>query len=364
MSVEKSGRTLAAFALCLTLAAAVHLTTAQQAAAQYDDGYGEECADCEGCYHDFGHAPWLFGGSAECPLTIRAGALYLKKDCQSARDLIGRRDSPVPGTTQPVIDAEDIDVDFEIGWEASVELQLYDHCSAEVRYFEVLDEMTEGFDLQNAYGWGFATSQGTDFYGLFSNLTQTVGGSFAYETSLRSAEAHWKRKGDWFDLLCGFRYLQLDEFMQLNLANSNSGTTNLVFYDVQNELYGVQIGLDAALFDPQDIFQLDCFGRAGLYYDNITVRNGNTSNLFADSNNQIFDDDISAVCEVGVAGMINWPNGWSLRVGAQWLWINEVALVTDQSYVNGFPNAAGLTAVDTSGTASYVAIFGGLQYVH
>jgi len=332
---------------------AVSLVATATAHAQYD-GYG--CASCGGGYGG-GHGGWLGLGNDEPLVKLRGGALFLHRDRPEAKDLVARQDA---FGVFPFLDASDIGFNLETGWEAAAQVEMNCCTAFEVRYFQV-DEMTSGVNFAPADGYGMIVDGGTAT-GILGGAFP-VSGTLLYDSNLRSAEANLKGHIGQVSLLAGFRHVAVDELLSLNLADTSTASNNL-FYSTNNELYGFQVGIEGSLLPADYAWQLEGVAKVGVYDNRISSRNGNVSNFTTDSNNRLNDNNTSSVAELGMAASYDLTYNLAIRVGLQLLWVNNIALASDQPIVNGVPNVDPIDTIDTSGTIFYTGIFAGFEFTH
>lgn len=280
--------------------------------------------------------------------TAHAGVIFLQRNRSDEHVLV------IDGILAPVVDATDFDFEFETGWELAIERHLSPCCSLEARYFEV-DDWSESVALPADSGYGFNVSTGN--YGLFGG---TVSGGVQYTSDLSSFEANLRRSLCCVDLVAGFRYLDLDEDIRLDASNASG--FNRVFYDTDNELYGFQLGLDGTI-ECTSALRLDGSIKFGVYHNEMELTNGNTSDLFTENLNRLEDEGTSYVIELGSTASYAVSCQLNVQFGVQLLWVEDVAVATDQITVNPTPDA-GLTTLNAHGSPFYSGFFIGAQYVH
>lgn len=157
--------------------------------------------------------------------------------------------------------------------------------------------------------------------------------------------------------LVGFRYAQLDEHFHLSLRD-----LDLPFvYDssTKNRLYGAQIGGNVAFWDCGGPLTLGASGKAGIY-----------GNQAANENSQYPQDPYTLpatgkttgaafIGELGVNANYHFTESLALRAGYRLLWIDGVALATNQVGVSNFIDDSGIHA---AGDAFYHGAFVGLEF--
>lgn len=347
---------------------AANLAATASAQYQYDsivEGYGDGGSYCSDCGYGNGRRGgggceplrhnWLHGLQGDGLWSFRGGALFMRRNAPSDATLLYAFDGI---DITPSVDADVIDTNFETGWEASIHRKLHCDYSAEVRYFQIQD-MYDRIDTRPDVGYGIITNRGT-FFGLVGGGPVTA--AVQYNSSIRSAEANLRGHIGRVQTIAGVRYIDLDEDLFMPITNGVS--FNNFFYGAENDLYGFQLGLEVAVLPQHYLWQIDCYAKAGVYYNDFTIRNGNTSNLVASSANRLDDHTTSAVAEIGISTSYQLTYNLSITTGAQFLWLNNVVEPSDQILANGDPDLDGLTGFDDSGTPFFLGIYAGLEFVH
>ncbi len=292
------------------------------------------------------------GSCCDSHWQIRAGALTLQRDRSDAQTLV-----IIPGTG-PYVDASDFLLDFKTGWELAIEKELNCLYAAEVRYFQV-DDILDRIDLPiaTAYvlntGGGFIGIGGTD-----------VNGSIQYESNLWDLEANIKRHLRGFDLIGGFRYLSLREKLTLDLQRTLPTVSSTTMrYATSNDLYGFQLGLERTFAPQCSKWQLDFRAIAGVYYNDAELRTRNALLNAVAVEGGVSDDQVAFVGEIDFTASYAINCNWSIIAAAELLWLDGVALATDQPAVNDLTNQP-MTTVAMNGSPFYTGLFFGLEYIH
>lgn len=262
------------------------------------------------------------------------------------------------GAGNPVLNAADLGFDTSAGFRIGL-----------IRH-QVLGT---AWDLETVYmgvdGWRAATgvlpSVGTEIpfiTPLGDSLNSAHNWAF-YRSELHNVEINGRRPvRDWLSFLVGFRYLELNEELRLFQntfvgADENLTATSL---DATNHLIGFQIGADGQIWN-RGRLELDCVLKAGIYNNNATTQTLRSQSLVVDVDSARASNDHTAfIGEIGLTGLYKLDRGWAIRGGYQLLWIEGVALASDQIAVSD-PNA-GTATVDTSGSPFYHGAFVGLEY--
>jgi hypothetical protein len=248
-------------------------------------------------------------------------------------------------------DAADFHFGFQAGVDVSVARHLGCDSTIEIRYF--------GIDAWNATSLT-STTPGDLLQVNAAVPVFTLSGdaiSTAYASQLHNTEINsLRRLNDRLSLLAGFRYTELDEHASATLVNSAVPFT----YDsaTRNRLFGFQLGGQATLWNQCGPFVLEACGKAGIFNNsaaqNSAVRTGLVT-LPATGR----DDCTAFIGEVGITGTCQLTDRLALRGGYRLLWIDGVALASDQLPVSDFANNAGFNG---SGDAFYHGAFAGLEY--
>ncbi|TWT33507.1 hypothetical protein KOR34_33390 [Posidoniimonas corsicana] len=264
--------------------------------------YGEVAgaAGCCACGNDCDCCP-------SCEFT--AGYLYMAREYGRNSPLVSAASS---GDT--LIGMSDFEGDFESGFEVSGRWS-----RLEARYLQI---SSDAQDLAAASFGNQVTFQGDDY---FSDI------AVAYDTDLHSGE---------INLYCtdpcavvrvksGFRYLQLNE----GIAGSFPGFTGVLFTETRNELYGLQLGVDADLWArPCSCFSLVATSKAGVYFADTRLDSfpnaagAVTLGSTADSSERgAFVGELGLLARVRVMDCLTVDAGYNLML------ITGVALAGDQS---------------------------------
>ena len=191
-------------------------------------------------------------------------------------------------------------------------------------------------------------------------------------SSLQSAELN--RRWGWgscTQFLAGFRWLQWQE----NLAVSDvyAAATPSFGQDVYttgcyNNLFGGQIGLDTALWQPSKHFRLEGLVKAGAYYNNASQSSSyqNYVGGVPFQGNSGSAGSSPAVCsfagELGLTGVVPICCNVDFRFGYFGLWLTSLAQPTNQlSNQLLVPNAPTYTSLTTNGNVVLQGLSLGLE---
>ena len=290
---------------------------------------GECCSDgcqtCEPCW------------------TFRGGALFLQRSNPSETRLAFFFDA------RPPLDASSFDFGTQAGWDIGAVRRLDAQHSLDARYFQV-DGWSDNF-VSSLVPGSFILFQNAGGAGVgFPHIVTA-----SYESLLRSIELNVRRQQtDRLTLLAGFRYLNLRESLDLDQVDFFRYRT-----ETHNHLFGAQIGADVLLAD-RGPFRLEGWLKAGLY------GNSARSSLMAtqDAPPLVFADfsaqrsRASFVGDLGLAASVRLNSHIVLRGGYQLLWIDGVALTSDQFAATDLPAEF---VVTTSGGVFYHGALCGLE---
>lgn len=268
--------------------------------------------------------------------TVKVGAVYMTRATASPGVLIEDFN-----TGAPLLSAQDFNFNWAAGPDISISRALGGYSSFEARYFNI-----DGWQAQQAFTtpgfWNFVTEPPLVGVGV-ADLTAT------YASHIDSLELNFRQQAyDRLAWLVGFRWVQLNE--DLSFDADFSGNRSLVVTDTNNHLYGGQIGLDWRIFDRGGPFAIESVFKAGVF--------GNSANNHftlaqdigpafraSDSNGQV-----AFVGEIGVTGVYQWTDHIALRGGYQLLWLEGIAVASDQLAVTDVLTESG---IDTRGGVFY-----------
>lgn len=295
--------------------------------APYCDGaIGESCdAGYAGCG---GHDSELLCCNY-CPCwTARAGVVYLRRSSNTAIPIIAGA---------PPINSRDVGFDYETGpMFTLIRHGIFQSC----------------WDFEATY-FGIDSYTGTRTSANATTLFTTPNINFGptpvrtrYDSEFDSAEFNLRRQwNNWVTLLGGFRWINMNETLNTDIGGAANHRI-----DVDNQLYGFQLGADTFLWS-RGRFSLEAYGKAGVYGNNSDARTttagiGGAVPTFAASQNRA-----AFVGDLGLTGVYDINNRWSLRGGYQMLWLDGVALAPDQ--LDNMNVTTGAATVDVGSTAFY-----------
>jgi hypothetical protein len=216
-----------------------------------------------------------------------------------------------PGGTPSFRTARDFDFGWNTGIDATVGVRFWRTEALEVRFMNFETRSGDSFVTPGAFiGAGFTGPGGTTFQG-------------AYETKMESWEVNWRHQmSGQFTVLAGVRHINLNDMMFYKL-NGNVATGK---YNYRNDLLGAQIGAEWAIMPVANPFQVNVFGKAGLYRlhteGGIYEYQGNNfiGSFTANEKENVYG------AEAGVMLGYRISNTVMLRAGYQVIWLNDLGL--------------------------------------
>ncbi len=298
-------------------------------------GNGCDCGDGCGCGAGVGG---FFVGAGNGPLwKASAGGVVLS------------RSQPVPSViAEPLAGVGLRATDFSIGTTVGVDLSISRRITAkgslEARYLGALewDPRAEFTGLSNI-----------DLGGIDLNGITGIGGG--YNSTLHSSEFNWRhQQSERFSWLVGFRWIELQDTVDFFVT---TGLGSLALdWNTNNHLYGGQLGGDY-LFWKSAARPLTLTGSAkGGVYGNVA---DNDFSQFVGpvqvASGGGFGSETALVTDLAVWATYQLSDRWSVRAGGQFLYIDGVAIASDQI-------AASLVQDDTDAFDSegYVYYTGGM----
>lgn len=275
--------------------------------------------------------------------TVWAGSLIMDRSTPDDAVLV------TDAFGETLLDAHDFDFDFRGGWEVGA-IRHNVGCTCldlEARYARIDGWRAVRDFVYSPYGW-VVPYAGTPIGDTRSPAL--VGG--VYESHFDSMELNLRQSlyCGALTLVGGFRFAELDErgMSILNVSNQGLATTRV---GAINDLFGIQGGADARFWQC-GCLSLDGKLRAGIYTNKAvsTVFQPQTSSpeILASRASQC---QSSFLGELGLTGTCQLTEDWALRAGYEVMWLDNVAVASDQIAVSN--PAAGVAAVDTHGSVLY-----------
>jgi hypothetical protein len=297
-------------------------------------------------------------------LNARAGTMFIERNRPEARTVL----RGFGAGFGPLLDASQLDFDFETGWDVGLGYNLNERWGVDGRFFRI-----DGYE---ASGSAFQPSDpgpngiGLAFQGGATGIGQGGGGPPTFSTvrlgsELSSAELNTRRYilGGDVALIGGFRFVNMQDNMTVGFQKGAG--TRAIQLNTDNDLYGGQIGAETRLIR-RGWFTLDVVTKAGMYGNQPRVNIIDQSALFAfNTNTRASTNQISFLGELGVNAGVYLTRNLKLSLGYQMLWLDAVAVGTDQASVNNelFPDGPLVaTSVHSHGDVFYHGALAGLEF--
>ncbi len=280
----------------------------------------------------------------KCPtFTSQVKFVYMRRDRTSDPAILQD-----VATNQFVLRGNDFDFDFVPGVDGNVIYHMNSVTSIEGRYLWV-DDWTDGVSTPNPGQLRFTTNP---FTGNFASDFYST-----YSSSLQTAEVNLRQTSGDITWLIGFRWAEIDESLQANEV----GGPSINDFDTRNDLFGGQIGAEAALMS-RGRFSLDTFGKLGWYANRAEgvsrVQVGNT--VFGTARDRRTESALLA--EAGLEGVFRLNDFLALRAGYQVLIAHGLAVAAEQVKKSGDllgGGGAGSTVGLNLDTSSHLFAHGG-----
>jgi hypothetical protein len=299
--------------------------------------------------------------------TVSAQALFWQRSAPRSQTLL------VNEAGQQLLNADALHFGMQPGWEIGVSRRLNTGWSLEGRYLSVGSGKATVGSLVGDGGAGvFYHENYPESLGIFR---PNVDNAITYRSEFQSVTVGLRRQAtSWLDWTAGFRYVKLEEdglaVVQRDLANLDVDVAQRI--SVQNDLYGFQLGAELLLWR-RGRLRLDSSLQAGIYQDRARNRLAYESAYFGESSHTGTAREHTAfVGEWGVTGTYDITRRLALRTGYRMLWLDGVAVASEQPSVNPGPPVAvpGGTSggpaetVHTGGDVFYHGAFVGLEFRH
>ena len=284
----------------------------------------------------WGHVNPEFSGFPT--VSLAADLVVLQRSAPAAQSIL------FDDLSNPLLDASDFGSPTRAG--ARLNLTFFDDCDWHYMIdLFVLGEMSSQRMVD--------TSGGVDLF-FYQGVAADPVDTALFRSELDTGEFNVRRRlCPQLALLAGVRYLKLSEDLDFNLGGASGGYTS----QSDNRLFGCQLGAEAVL--PLGGFgRLFATGKYGIYNDRFNVAAQATSGGLPISIS-VHDDMTAFVGEYNVGWEVQTVPCMTLRFGYQALWLNDVALATDQ--LNQYDIFTGNGSV-SKGNALYHGGFGGLVF--
>jgi hypothetical protein len=280
-----------------------------------------------------------------------AEALLLQRSTAGSQQLLYD-----PGASAGLLSASNLDFSLNAGPRLTLRRDGPAGMGLELIYFGI-DGWQSSADFPNSaftYGVGNLAIDKTMTVPVSDARFQDTSRIYSGEINLRYA---WN---DWLTPLAGLRWV---EFEDRYAVNGTDYQFSAPFTDVvrgHNHLYGAQIGLDACWWDGSRRFQVDFWGKAGLYGAAAAQDNDYQDTVRSFSASAVASS-LSFLGEVGLTGCYRFTDHLAVRGGYQVMWLTGLALAPAQIPATDF--GAGQAGVDTSGSLFCQGANAGLELV-
>jgi len=300
------------------------------------------CDSCGGCSKRSSCGPrWSFIGEA----------LYLERRGTPRIPLLMAAPAFPIGTSRALVTSQDVKTRFKLGYRATVIRHgLFGGGSdLEVSYFQI-----DSFKARAVVG---GPGNGIAFDRIIAPVATAGPTRFNFGSDIYSGEANLRRRiNNRFTFLGGFRWIELGEGY---LAQDTGGANPFYATDTNNHLYGGQFGVDMRAMGGENgsINIVAKGGVFGNYADQSSFQNY-APGFSATTGGSDFQT--SLLWEAAVNCRIRMNELFFIQAGYQVMWLNGLALASEQVIHNDFANAYGGTLVNTGGSLFYHGGFLGL----
>lgn len=188
-----------------------------------------------------------------------------------------------------------------------------------------------------------------------------IGGGAAltstYHSRLDSSEFNLRRQvSNWATFLVGFRWIEQAEILDNDFGPANLNT------NVNNHLYGIQMGFDTLLWNRGGPWLVEGIGKVGIYGVNSDVTTTTTGVGGALPLITAADNDTAFTADLGVTAVYRMTSYADLRVGYNLFWIDGIAEAPSQYATTNI--ATGVATVEQNNTQFYHGASIGIEIRH
>jgi hypothetical protein len=246
--------------------------------------------------------------------SVTGGAVFMTRSTPSSQQII----HPV-GSTATISNAADFNFAYSGGPQVTIDRKIGDGNILELRYFGDLDWTSSA-----NYG-----APGNIQIGSISNFG-AIGLTANDATRLNSAELNWLHPiSDRVMFLAGARWLDVHDELQYHVSFPAFGV--LYDWNESNRLYGGQLGGKFKLWKVGGPLSIDAVFKAGIYANSAD----NNFNLLPSTGGSFpggaTGTAASFVGEIDIMATYAFSSHISLQGGYQMLWIDRLALGTDEA---------------------------------
>jgi hypothetical protein len=311
------------------------------------DGCGNGCDCGSGCGNacDCGSGVLGFFGSDGAPRwKASAGGVFLSRS-QPVPSIIG---DPIAGVVG--VRATDFSIGTTVGLDLSVARRFTERGSLEARYLGGLE-----WDVRGS----LSDIQGLNLGNV--NLPGIIDIGGGYQSTLHSTELNWRQqRSEQFSWLVGFRWIELQDTVSFFVTAPF--LDNALAWNTNNHLYGGQIGGNYVFWESsRRPLTLEGSAKGGVYGNDADNDFSYWINGTRVVQGGAFDDDVAFVTEAALWVNYRINDRWTARAGGQFLYIDGVAIGTDQ--VAASLVQANENVLDNSGYVYYMGGLVSLDYV-
>lgn len=325
-------------------------------------GYGAGCGQCggqSGC-GQAGCGSGCGGWNACGPnhwLSIRGEAVFMTRESPADYAILSNT-----ANGADVLNAEDFDFSTEAGYDITATGNLGLGWLLQVRYFE-LDDLEDNKTLITPAPFSFNTNP--PVVSVNPRLVRAD-----YRSDFASGEVSIGRwVGPDLSLFAGFRYAELRENLRLLAPRIGpAGLTRVFDFDTNNTLRGFQFGAEGNVYR-DGRFRIEGQVKAGVYHNTASVKSIQTrppGGPVISGPTIRNSDQVAFLGEWGLSGVYSFNEYVSIRGGYRLMYVNGVALASDQvGEFNTNPAFAGTGSRSNSNTTGDVFYHGataGLEF--
>jgi len=288
--------------------------------------------------------------------TARAAAVMMRRSDPSHRILFQDALYEDPSDPDRYFDRASFEFDYELGMDVSLTRRVGIRYDVEARYLRV-DGWKAEVTGSIASAAGLVVESDPQLFLVHERDINAY-----YSSQFESMEVNLRRHFNHrLILLIGARYVDIDDRFRARLT-APPPDTEVGIYDTttDNRLFGLQLGGEAALWDCGRL-RIDNIVKAGVYLNDCgaqdTVLDDSATGVFPASD---AEGQVSFLGEVGLYGVYRLTDNLSIRAGYQVMWIQGVALATDQMAVTDFVAEDG---IDVGGGLFYHGGMAGVEFV-
>lgn len=267
--------------------------------------------------------------------TIRSGALFLDCGGELPNTLLLTR-----GDLTPVLRSNEIDGGIGAGWELQIGKKLSNDYSLEARYFSI-----DSYD-DRLLASGLINGAGVRYSNTVAGVLGAVTGAYDlhYGADVESVEVMVRRRTtDWMHISAGVRHFEFDDNIFVTI--SGGGFTARSLLAASNALTGGQLGTDILLLEFNRL-SVSAKGLAGIYYNDMRTRLTQTTNITRTST--FGDSRTSFLGEIELTSRYQLTKRLSIEGGYRILFIEDIALASEQAAINPLPGFGAMRAIDST----------------